>query len=578
MSARQFAFGVSEDPSGPSLPQVTPPEVAERFSEKMGEIRLKEKEAQAEAAAASIGVQHFNLAGFPISPEALVLIPEADARRLGVVAFYYAEGDVRLGAIDPTNSEIEGLGERLATEHHARVTLYLISAHSLEVALQLYAALPRFRKAVEGVAITAEEIARFDAELKTFKDLAGRIKTASLTDLLAMVIAVALRVRASDIHFEVEEKSVKLRFRLDGLLHEIAAIASDAWPQVVARIKLLSHLKINITNKPQDGRFTIFLTEEKIDVRVSILPTTYGEGVVMRLLMSSAVQLTLEDLGLRGRAYDDLMREIAKPNGMIVTTGPTGSGKTTTLYAVLTKLNTADTKIITIEDPVEYRLEGINQSQIDYARGYTFANGLRSILRQDPDVIMVGEIRDLETADIAINAALTGHLVFSTIHTNDASGTVPRFLAMNVKNFLLAPALNCMLGQRLVRRVCEHCAEPDRLTAETRERVNAILAKIPASADLKIDPGKFKFTHGKGCEECAHLGYRGRVGIYEVMTMNPDVEALILSGHVSEYDMLKVAVKHGMVTMLQDGLLKASEGLTTVDEVFRVAKDTSGSY
>ncbi len=578
MPVRQFAFGASDDAPGSDLPQVTAPEVAERFADKMQEIRLKEKEREAEDASAQVGVPYFTLVGFPISPEALSLIPEEVAQRLHAITFYYAEDDIRLGALDPTSPDVEAVAERLAAQHHARVTVYLISAHSLEVALQLYAALPRLRPPVEGVAITAQEIARFDAELKTFRDLAARIKTTSLTDLVAMVVAVALRVRASDIHFEVEERKVLIRYRLDGLLHEVAELDPAAWRQVVARIKLLSHLKINVADKPQDGRFTIFLTGEKIDVRVSVLPTTYGESVVMRLLMSSSVQLTLDDLGVRGRAYDDLMREIAKPNGMILTTGPTGSGKTTTLYAILTKLNTPDTKIITIEDPVEYRLEGINQSQIDYSHGYTFANGLRSILRQDPDIIMVGEIRDLETADISINAALTGHLVFSTIHTNDASGTVPRFLAMNVKSFLLAPALNCMLGQRLVRRVCTHCAVPDRLPAETRERVQQILGKIPAGAGVKVDPAKFRFVRGKGCDECTHLGYRGRIGIYEVMTMNPDVEALILSGHVSEYDMLKVAVKHGMVTMLQDGLLKAAEGITTVEEVFRVAKDTSASY
>jgi type II secretory ATPase GspE/PulE/Tfp pilus assembly ATPase PilB-like protein len=396
-----------------------------------------------------------------------------------------------------------------------------------------------------------------------------------MTDMVTLIIAAAIKTRASDIHIESEQNSVKIRFRIDGILHDVATLDKKIWPKVIARIKLLAKLKINITERPQDGRFTIFLADEKIDVRVSALPTTYGESVVMRLLMSSAVKLTFEKLGLRGKAYDDLQREIKKPNGMIVTTGPTGSGKTTTMYAILTKLNTPGIKIVTIEDPIEYRLEGISQSQVDVAKKYTFANGLRSILRQDPDIVMVGEIRDLETADIAINAALTGHVVFSTLHTNDASGTVPRFLSMGVKPFLLAPALNAMIGQRLVRKICPHCKEEAHLDKATLTKAESILKKIPAKSGYKVETQNLKFYKGAGCPKCQGLGYWNRIGIFEVMTMNPEVEQLTLTGQVSEYDMLKVAVKYGMITMIQDGLLKALEGITTVQEVFRVAKDVS---
>ncbi len=356
----------------------------------------------------------------------------------------------------------------------------------------------------------------------------------------------------------------------------MAQLDSKLWPQVVARIKLVAKLKINIEDRPQDGRFTIFMTDEKIDVRTSTLPTAYGESVVMRLLMSSAIGLAFEDLGLRGKAFEALKIEITKPNGMIVTTGPTGSGKTTTLYAVLNKLNDPGTKIITIEDPVEYKLEGINQSQVNPSKKYTFANGLRSILRQDPDIVMVGEVRDLETAEVAINAALTGHLVITTLHTNDAAGTIPRLLSMEVKPFLLAPAINAMIGQRLVRKICDSCKEEAELDNRTISRVMDILSEIPDESGVKIskeDLKHLKFFKGGGCEECQGLGYKGRVGIFEVMTMNKEVETLILTSHVSEYDMRNIAIKNGMITMIQDGLLKASDGITTVDEVFRVAKD-----
>jgi len=281
--------------------------------------------------------------------------------------------------------------------------------------------------------------------------------------------------------------------------------------------------------------------------------------------------LAFADLGLRGLAAKRLAEVVQKTNGMIITTGPTGSGKTTTLYAILNQLNDEETKIITLEDPVEYKLKGINQSQIDHSKGYTFADGLRSILRQDPDIVMVGELRDFETADVAINAALTGHLVISTIHTNSAAGAIPRFMAMGVKPFLLAPALNAVIGQRLCRRVCDACKEEIKLDEETLQKVTAELKQIPEAAGEKIDFDNLKFYKGKGCDKCSGLGYKGRVGIYEIFTMNAEVEAVILSGQLSEYVIQDIARKGGMVTMFQDGLLKCLDGITTVDEVFRVA-------
>jgi type II secretory ATPase GspE/PulE/Tfp pilus assembly ATPase PilB-like protein len=292
----------------------------------------------------------------------------------------------------------------------------------------------------------------------------------------------------------------------------------------------------------------------------------------MRLLRPSTIGLGFDQLGIRGKAFEQLKREIDRPNGMIITTGPTGSGKTTTLYAVLKKLNTSDTKIITLEDPVEYSLEGINQSPIDLSKDYTFAKGLRAILRQDPDVIMVGEIRDLETAETAIQAALTGHLMVSTIHTNSAAGAIPRFLSMGVKPFLLAPALNAVIGQRLVRRVHENCktqAEPD---AEQLKKIKEILDALSPESGEKPDLEKLVFWKGKGCDACGGSGYKGRVGIYEIFTMSPEIEKVILSGNVSEYQMQEIAVKQGMITMAQDGLLKALDGLTTFEEVLAAAE------
>jgi len=402
--------------------------------------------------------------------------------------------------------------------------------------------------------------------------LAAKIKDVSTTDLITFIIAGAVESKVSDIHIEAEEKDVKIRFRIDGILQDVAKLDREQWKQIISRVKLLSSLKINVTTRPQDGRFTIFLDGEDTDVRISTIPTAYGESVVMRILRSSVVGLKFEDLGFRGKSYEEMNRQIERPNGMIVTTGPTGSGKTTTLYAILNQLNEPGSKIITLEDPVEYRLEGINQSQMDPSKDYTFAKGLKSILRQDPDIIMVGEIRDLETAEIAIQAALTGHLLLSTIHTNSASGAIPRFLSMGVKPFLLAPALNAIIAQRLVRKICPKCKEEYKPTDEESKRVKEVLGALPESSGEKVNLSNLKFFKGKGCDACNGLGYKGRVGIYEVFIMNKEVEAIILSAEVSEYKMQEIAVKNGMVTMAQDGLLKAADGITTIEEVFSVAE------
>ena len=568
---------ISEQHSG-HAPQITTEETAEKFSSKIRDIRIKQKEQETAAQAQLSGAPYMNLVGFPISPETLVLLDEQQARTLRAVCFFRGSSSLRVGALRPGDPELKKVIAGLERALHVSATYFAISEHSLEFALKLYANVPKIRKFVSGVEITAEEIRRHEQEISTFKDLNKRLEEVSVTDMLTLILAAAIKARSSDVHIEAEEHAVKIRFRIDGLLHDVAKLDPKVWPQIITRVKLVAELKINITNRPQDGRFTIFLDKEKIDVRVSALPTGYGESIVMRLLMSSAVGLRFEDLGLRGKVFESLKAEIEKPNGMIVTTGPTGSGKTTTLYAALNKLNSSETKIITIEDPIEYKLAGINQSQVDRGQDYTFANGLRSILRQDPDIVMVGEIRDLETAEIAINAALTGHLVVTTLHTNDASGTIPRLLSMNVKPFLLSPAINAMIGQRLVRRICENCKQPFEPDSQTFSRVMKILSEIPQNSGYHIpapELKKLRFQKGGGCEVCQGLGYKGRVGIFEVMTMNKEVEDLILTGHVSEYDMRSIGIKHGMITMIQDGLLKAVDGITTVEEVFRVAKDAS---
>jgi type II secretory ATPase GspE/PulE/Tfp pilus assembly ATPase PilB-like protein len=543
---------------------------AEKLEEKMGDIRLREIEQLTQQRASAFGLEYINLKGFPIAPEALSLITRAESEALKSVVFLYANDQIRIGTTQP-GKEVEMLAQRLAKERDTGVQIYYISEESLKAAIKLYEALPETREVIYGVRIDDKALEKYATEITDLKKLRETISKVSTTDVITLVIGAALRVDASDIHVEAEESDIKIRFRIDGDLHDAATLPRDAWHQVISRLKLLAGAKMNIEDVPQDGRITIYLTNEKIDIRVSFLPTAFGESVVMRLLRPKSISLEFEQLGIRGRSWERLKREIERPNGMIVTTGPTGSGKTTTLYAILKKLNTEDVKIITLEEPIEYKLSGINQSQVDYSKDYTFAKGLRSILRQDPDVVMVGEIRDLETAEIAIQAALTGHLVITTIHTNSAAGAIPRFLSMGVKPFLLAPAINCIIGQRLVKRINPEVKMPIELEPSVLAQIKAELAKIPADVlkESNVNLEKLQFY---GPKEGAEQPYKGRVGIYEIFSMTKEIETRILSGDISEYDMLEIAQKQGMITMAQDGLLKALDGLTTVDEVLRAAE------
>ncbi len=561
---------IAQPSSNSQAPQISTEEVSEKFTEKIKEIKIKQKEKIIEARAKELGISYINLKGFPISQEALALIPQDQALMFRTICFFRSGEEIRLATTKPEDRAVRELLGELSKRVYARGGLYLISDYSFETAFKLYERLPKIREIEKGVKITEEELEKYKEGITSFKDINKKIQQIPITEIVAMITAGALKVRSSDIHIEAEEKDVKVRYRIDGILQDAAELQKELWPKIISRIKLLAGLKINITDVPQDGRFSINLAQEKIDVRTSTIPIAYGESVVMRLLMPSTIKLSFEDLGVRGKAYETLLQESGRPNGMIITTGPTGSGKTTTLYTVLTKLNEPGVKIITLEDPIEYKLKGINQSQIDHSKEYSFAKGIRSILRQDPDVIMVGEIRDLETADTAINAALTGHLVVSTLHTNSAAGAIPRFLAIGVKPFLLAPALNAIIAQRLVRRICSNCKEEEILEEKTLEKVKKILSEIPESSGEKVDLDNLKFYRGRGCQMCNGIGYKGRIGIYEVFTMNKEIEKLILSGQMAEYRIQELAQKGGMITMAQDGILKALDGITSVEEVFRV--------
>jgi len=542
----------------------------EKLAKKQEEIKKKEIERLCEKTANELSIPYTNLSGAPISPEALILVSKEQAKDLAVVCFYYDGTHLRLGSTNPQDEKVQTLLNDLNKKYHTQGEMHLISEYSLNYGLDIYDKLPKIKETVKGIKISEEDLDKYSEEFSTFKDLQKQIEGAPISDIVTIFTAAAIKSGSSDIHIEAENEGIKVRLRIDGMLHDVAILNKELWGKIISRLKVLAKVKINVDDKPQDGRISIYTKKERVDIRASFLPTNYGESVVMRLLRSSSVGLSFDKLGIKGKAFDQLKKEVDRPNGMIITTGPTGSGKTTTLYAILKKLNKPETKIITVEDPIEYQLEGVNQSQVN--KNYTFAKALRSIVRQDPDIIMVGEIRDLETAETAIQAALTGHLVLSTTHTNDAAGAIPRLLSMGAKPFLIAPAINAIIGQRLVRRLCPKCKQETKLDEETANKVKKILDKLPEEYKKDINLDNTKLYTKVGCDECQEIGYKGRVGIYEIMIMEKEIEKLISSGKVSESDIRDTAINNGMVTMVQDGLLKAFEGVTSVEEVFRVSE------
>jgi len=431
------------------------------------------------------------------------------------------------------------------------------------------------KKLLGSVTISPKIMDEVKADVKDIGGLKNKIEkylTENVTELLDVILYGSIVLDGSDIHIEPQEDEARLRLRLDGILQDVIFFDNNVYHHLISRLKLLSHLKLNITDKPQDGRFTIEITESLIEIRTSSLPAEYGESIVMRILNPKSL-IDLDDLGLRKDVYDVFIKEIEKPNGMIIVTGPTGSGKTTTLYAFMKKIQDPEIKIITLEDPIEYHLKGISQTQVNPEKGYTFADGLRSIVRQDPDVILVGEIRDLDTASIALQAALTGHLVLSTLHTNDAAGTIPRLVDLGTEPSSIAPALKMAVAQRLVRKVCAKCSTKEKPTAEELAELKRGLKNLPKSIKIP-DLDNIKITRAKkdgGCPVCNFTGYKGRKGLYETFLVDSELEKFILTNPAVS-SIRELAIKKGMVTMYQSGLIDIAEGITTFDEVKRVVE------
>lgn len=524
-----------------------------------------------------------------VNDEVMELVPKDVAETYQAVPFSITEGDLNVAMVDPTNLQaIDFLTKKTGHPVKAYMTTReslgrLLAAYHEDLSSEVTRALGGADKAKEEAEAKEAEQA---AQKLDSKNIAIFVQDAPITRALNTILEYAVNSRASDIHIEPRERVLKIRYRIDGLLQDTMTLPKTIEPALVSRIKILSNLKIDEHRIPQDGQANFKVGTHEVDLRIAISPTAYGEQVVIRILDKTAQLITLENLGFRGLSFRRIGEAIKKPHGMVLSTGPTGSGKTTTMYAIIQKVKNVAINIITLEDPIEYKIDDINQIQVNPGVGLTFATGLRSILRQDPNVIMVGEIRDRETADLAVQSSLTGHLVLSTLHTNSASGVLPRMLDMNIEPFLIASTVNVVIGQRLVRKICEHCKveinSSQSATAMINRALKNVLPKDESERAAKTEElgyenlptyseNAYTLFKGQGCEQCVS-GYLGRTGIYEVFDMNEAMEKLLLQ-HATTTEIQKQAVTDGMLTMQQDGLLKVLTGITTIEEVARVASD-----
>jgi len=543
---------------------------SQEILQKMRDVSIEE---QASLLASKSGLAYIDLNVFPINTEDIFLILEEDARKHSFVLFNKKGMKAYFALSDPNNAEAFEFIKNLCTLHGWKGDIYIASLPSLEHAWSNYA------KRTFTDTFNLVRVSLGDADLEKFeKDFSDLISlkensTASTSRSMEIILAGARKLGASDIHLEPGENAVRLRYRIDGVLQEIGNIPTERYHLMLSRIKMIGKMRLNVRKEAQDGHFFINLEDKRIDIRVNSIPGKYGENINMRLLSGDDVVVDVTQLGFRGLAYEEIMKQIAKPNGLVINTGPTGSGKTTTLYTLLNHINQPDTKVITIEDPIEYTLPGVVQTEVSKNKDYTFATALRAIVRQDPDIILVGEIRDDETADVTVNAALTGHLVFSTLHSNSAAASIPRFMELGVKPSVLASSINAIIAQRLVRVLCEHCKASYEPAHETIESILKLITIISPKAKLSF-PKEVKILYKSvGCAKCHLTGYHGRIGIFEVLTMTQEVVEVI-NNMGTEQEILRVALENGMITMTQDGILKALEGITTLDEIWRVADQT----
>lgn len=548
---------------------MTDPKSAET---KLAELREREEEELAQVLSQKYGIGYMDLSRASINTEALRLVPEASAREAEVAAFEVTGKKLKVGVRSPNQPKLPAVMEELE-KHGYHIDQYMVSKRSLEAAWNRYKDLSFAIETKGGVFdVSADELKKAVEKIKTLEDIQRAVEEVvsmkrafRISKILETVMAGAFAVNASDVHIEPEEKDVRIRYRLDGVLHDITRVDTETHGLILSRLKLLSGLKLNVHDAPQDGRFSVVLKNQEIEIRTSVIPGAYGETVVMRLLNPDTISVPFEALGMEPKLKALVEAEISKPNGMLLNTGPTGSGKTTTLYACLKKVHSPEIKIITIEDPIEYHVAGVVQTQVE--KNYTFAEGLRSALRQDPDVIMIGEIRDEEVARTAIDAALTGHFVFSTLHTNNAAGTFPRLSDMNIDPKVFASAVNVAMAQRLVRVLCKSCKKQAALKPEEKKQIDAVIAGL---RDKSVVPADTEHAYEPvGCGDCNGTGFKGRIGVFEALVVDDELDKLLRTSP-SEGDIQAIQKKRDLMTMAEDGVVKVLNGVTSLAELNRV--------
>jgi type IV pilus assembly protein PilB len=580
---QRLVFSIKpKSPSPPHIPNATIRTMAQTlpdFNEdkslkKFAVLKKQEEEDLAKNLSEKYGVGYLDLSVMPINIDALRIIREDEARGAMVGVFNMVDKKIDVAVIAPQSDKTLAAIEKLKGEGFVP-TIFMVSHDSLNKVWSRYKDLSySFETKSGALDISNDEIVDLLKKVTAVADVKKEIETVlslkksyRISKILEIIVAGALATKASDIHLEPEEGYVRLRYRLDGVLTDILNFDRETYKLLLSRVKLISNLKLNLSGA-QDGRFSIKLPDGEVEIRTSLLPGAYAESIVLRVLNPNSISVPLEKLGINPRLLKVFLHEISKPTGMILTTGPTGSGKTTSLYAFLKKIHSPDIKIITIENPIEYHLPGIVQTQTDPDKGYTFLEGLRSALRQDPDVIMVGEIRDSETAEIAINSALTGHLVFSTLHTNNAAGTFPRLIDLGVNPKVITSAINIAIAQRLVRTLCNACKKEKTPEAKEDELIKKTLGTISDKTYLEGIQTE-KIWEPVGCTECNGSGYKGRIGIYEAILADENIEKVVLL-NPSEREIKTAAAPQNILDMLQDGILKVLQGLTSIAELGRV--------
>lgn len=531
---------------------------------------LINEEQLAEYKAKALSLEYIDLRGKALNKKILNLVPQEVAENYQMIAFEKSDTDLSVGLINPQDFKATEAVKFLAQKSNLKVKNYVISQASFKSAFSQYQLLAE--EAKEALADISETAISTVDESKEMENMEMVIKSAPISKMVLVIIRHALAGRASDIHIEPTLKDSKVRYRIDGVLRTSLILPRYTHSAIVARIKVLANLRLDETRKPQDGRIRLSIEGREIDFRVSTLPLFDGEKVVLRILDSSSQTPTMEQLGFNPIHVDMVKKAIKKPHGMTLLTGPTGSGKTSTLYNILTILNQEGVNIITLEDPIEYYINGVNQSQVNPEIGYTFASGLRAILRQDPNVVMVGEIRDRETTELVVHASLTGHMILSTLHTNNAIGAVPRLIDLGAEAFLLSSVLNLVIAQRLARRICQECIKETPIPTLLLARVKEQIANIPSKYLAGIDTKKLVFYKGEGCARCGGIGYQGRIAAVELIYFDEEMRNIVSNGFHDAAAINKAMKKQDFITLNQDCLIKAIQGLTTLDEVMRISQ------